>query len=86
MAKHTPGPWTYDEELEEVRSGEGAIADLMFSDNTSETNLANGVLMMAAPDLLAALRAASEVLVQDDCPMIYAQVQKALALAEGRTT
>lgn len=38
-----------------------------------------------AVDLLAALKAASEVLVQDDCPMIYAQVQAALAKAEGRT-
>lgn len=97
MAKHTPGPWIaapYSSVVGApiVAAGTGRIVGHTFYPHSKALPAAyvaecdaNRALLGAAPDLLAALKAASEVLVQDDCPMIYAQVQAALAKAEGRT-
>ena len=62
MAQHTPGPWGYDEEVGEIFRDDGdamprvATVDL---DNVGsfEQGLADGKLIAAGPELLAALKA-----------------------------
>jgi hypothetical protein len=54
---YTPGPWAYDVESEAVFVNDGDVAPniAFLSDNTSsDRNLADGMLIAAAPDLLAA--------------------------------
>lgn len=63
---HTPGPWAYDAESQEVfsddaRHGAGWIAFIKGNDGegrplTEPERLANARLIAAAPDLLDALR------------------------------
>lgn len=59
-AKHTPGPWAYDETVghvhraDDFRPQRDAIADTNANDLPEEEGDANGVLMAAAPDLAAA--------------------------------
>jgi hypothetical protein len=54
----TPGPWRYDVESEAVFYDDGDVCPnvAFMNDNTSGAqNLADGTLIAAAPDLLAAL-------------------------------
>lgn len=68
--KHTPGPWTYDREEAEIRpvdrSTRGAIgrfhAGRQDGGNDARPILADGRLMAAAPELLAACELALDYL------------------------
>jgi hypothetical protein len=54
--KHTPGPWTYEEEayhMDQVFGPKGLIAQVI---GDSAETCANAYLISAAPDLLAALK------------------------------
>jgi hypothetical protein len=51
MNKHTPGPWTLDDELEIYGDGK-EIARSVLGIGTWEENFANANLMAAAPELL----------------------------------
>jgi hypothetical protein len=54
---HTPGPWEFDYEAGEVSAPNGTVVlyPTMLPDETEE--VANGHLVAAAPDLLAACEA-----------------------------
>jgi hypothetical protein len=55
-AKHTPGPWEYNEQTKTIRSKkENFWLATMDSWDGSVNNAANARLIAAAPDLLAAL-------------------------------
>lgn len=61
MSKHTPGPWTYDEDASEILSGSEAsgwiwIADVAQSVPSGETQ-ANARLIAAAPRMYARIEA-----------------------------
>ena len=58
MSEHTDGPWWFDEEIAEVRSQGKRIAHIRLSVDAPVEYLANGNLIAAAPDLLAACKAA----------------------------
>lgn len=56
--KHTPGPWIYNHETNEVRTVDGyyiAYADV-DTPKYAEQEIANAKLIAAAPDLLVALK------------------------------
>src|ERR1700730_11744210 len=64
MAEHTPGPWRYVSGVIVADIPDGnlmrhnaAIADIMAAWKSSSAMHANGELIAAAPDLLAALQA-----------------------------
>jgi hypothetical protein len=79
--KHTPGPWTYDEDIQSVfanchnpNNGEFLIADmrgwgyLEHQPNGAEIQDANGRLISAAPELLEACHwALTELLFPEHC-------------------
>ena len=59
--KHTPGPWHYDDEFQEVRTN-GTLKDsgkdicsFNFADFDTSEDTANAVLCAAAPEMLEAL-------------------------------
>ena len=65
MSKHTPGPWEVFKEhnIRQVKTQRGVANCGGYAQNWDEDivyieNLANGVLIAAAPELLEALRAA----------------------------
>lgn len=66
--KHTPGPWTFDKDAEEItcekRRGMAAIATVEtgWAEPFESEQQANAHLIAAAPDLLAALREARRVI------------------------
>lgn len=68
--KHTPKPWVYNPETNEVRTLNGyyiAYADV-DTPKYAEQEIANAKLIAAAPDLLEAL-----MYVRDDLNMILGQ-------------
>lgn len=62
MANHTPAPWRYDVESAAVFYDDGDVRPniAFIEDNASDTDrdLADGLLIAAAPDLLLALQMA----------------------------
>ena len=96
--KHTPGPWTYEEEaysMERVFGPKGIIAQVI---GDSAETCANAYLIAAAPDLLAALFSVKvwlhffardvgtdreKTMVKAVTPVIQ-ELELALAKAEGR--
>ena len=58
---HTPGPWVLDSKVVLARGGTHAVAVVHGTDDHRE-NLANGRLIAAAPELLAALTRAVETM------------------------
>jgi len=87
MSKHTPGPW----EVDGYRVGHPVgkhgfdlVARILQTDNATE-DAANARLIAAAPDLLAACKAALE---SDDAPFaislpLETTLREAIAKAEG---
>lgn len=67
MSEHTPGPWQFNWDFTEVQTLVSSIplAKMLNDDelNDAEQAEANGVLMAAAPDLLAACQAALPVII-----------------------
>jgi len=61
-AKHTPGPWFYDEDFQLVETDDGQfLASMKFSQSPAVGAAeANGTLIAAAPDLLEALQELSK--------------------------
>lgn len=97
MASHTPGPWVLGECRRMTVGGFGfPVADkdgntpafvASWRDNAAEEGSANARLIAAAPDMLAALKAAErwmsgEGIATDALDMVRA----AIARAEGRTS
>lgn len=65
MTDHTPGPWHYGDnpygpKVSYVHSDEWLIAQVMNHKGERATDHANGHLLAAAPDLLAACEAIAE--------------------------
>jgi len=99
MTEHTPGPWGYDEELGEVfyddrdTTGKGVMPRIATIDLGNVAPfyqaLADGNLIAAAPDLLAAVRAIlfqtsqGAVFDRDAC---IAQARAAFNKATGKQT
>lgn len=94
-AQHTPGPWSVDGC--QIVADQGAVALGLYGDiEDPDQTTANIRLIAAAPDLLAALKAAEADIVawltngahtaaeiaEDD---VIRQVRAAIAKAEGRT-
>ncbi|MCW2242768.1 hypothetical protein [Azospirillum canadense] len=74
MSKHTPGPWTVEQEAADcpidIIGGNGAVLATVLGAQEqcqilSETQTANATLIAAAPDLLATLQKIAEVQVQN---------------------
>lgn len=94
---HTPGPWAYDEESQEVYSthenhGAGWIAFVRGNDSNNTPlpepqRLANACLIAAAPKLLEALKnmlACMEARDMDSMANAANDACKVVAKAEGR--
>src|SRR5262245_61192091 len=96
-AKHTPGPWTLSDvracgprKVEHWQTNENGhrwkrtvcvISDGNMAEGESE---ANECLLIAAPDLLVALKAAhDELLLHKDSPL-HLQITAAIAKAQGK--
>jgi len=88
---HTPGPWVLDSngpghEVVLARGGTHAVAAVQGTDDHLE-NLANGRLIVAAPDLLAAAKAAFVALpMAKHNDAINRALRDAIAKAEGQPT
>jgi hypothetical protein len=52
MSKHTPGPWTQEDDYAVVM-GKFRMTDLRYSGATTSEAIANAHLIAAAPELLA---------------------------------
>lgn len=86
MSKHTPGPWEVSEDDPcEIESADGRFVAMVLPapelnwDMNAERE-ANARLIAAAPDLLAALRAARGYVSQ---PKVLAAILSAIAKATG---
>lgn len=90
MSKHTPGPWTYDLPNCKVRAGNGKPVATVTMRPTDEDVDANGHLIAAAPDLLAAAQLGLEAMNLLPAPttrptvLAYDALRAAIAKAEGR--
>jgi hypothetical protein len=95
MAEHTPGPWAYDTESNEVFAtgdhyGAGWIARVEGNDSngtpfSEEMRLANARLIAAAPELLVALKYMLGNAEADGwSEMMLADARSAIAKPEGR--
>lgn len=62
---HTPGPWEYRDDQGQIFGPTFLVAELVAAD-TREQSSANGRLIAAAPDLLAALKALEIQAIQSD--------------------
>ena len=88
--KHTPGPWTYEEEayhMEQVFGPKGLIAQVV---GDSAETCANAILIAAAPDLLAALerllgstKRGNADDHEADCRCVIHEASAAIAKAKG---
>lgn len=86
-SKHTPGPWTYDED-HNIESPTGRVVSVGWTGYAGESGSgeiyeeADARLIAAAPDLLEALKA-----VRDECmgyvPNCANIIDAAIAKAEG---
>ena len=97
MSKHTPGPWVFEipdagPHMVPITTSEGRAVCLVWAANpvTREEGEATGNLISAAPDLLVALKAMTDMvtsLADADTfngGLIMRQAQRAIAKAEGR--
>lgn len=81
-----PGPWQFDEdgELLVANDAEKAIAEIIFTNDTSGLeDTFNAALIMSAPDLLSALQHLVEVYDSEDGKQ-YTTTSKREALAKAR--
>ena len=79
MSKHSPGPWLVDDDTGVIFSGtgSGAVAMAPYPQNRA----ANARLIAAAPDMLAALKAASRI--RNGWPEVFDLIDAAIAKATG---
>ena len=88
-AKHTPGPWTYDDRWSQVldQSGRRILLTgvaLTTGNHPSKTEAeANDRLIAAAPDLLAELKSLVSALENVVAPIVLVGAKAAIAKAEG---
>ena len=89
MTEHTPGPWRLVKDNSRpmglsVRLKEAAGPKILGVIHTGDDEyLANASLIASAPDLLAALKVASELLDRND--IRRPEIDAAIAKAEGRS-
>jgi hypothetical protein len=85
---HTSGPWRFTT-YGEVLANDGSYV-VINDDSQSIADDANGYLIAAAPQLLAALSAAYDMLremlgtCEPDCTCVLHEIEAAFAKAEGR--
>ena len=92
MNKHTPGPWQYSFEGGTVafivETDGTTVAKLSVTENSTAHSAlpANARLIAAAPDLLAALKAAVDLMEQEDFATLtlVPKFRAAIAKAEGK--
>ena len=96
MTTHTPGPWSVDSESGNDGEAEVIVAASRticwtadtFDDDEgaviTDEDRANGKLIAASPDLLAALKNALAEIWMDDDPAWAEGARAAIAKAEGR--
>lgn len=93
LPQHTPGPWRYDPEFGEVVAGEASIPIPPTGLSVERAHIvaesvtrSNGLLIAAAPDLLAALKEITTSLAWVDTSetSILARAVAAIAKAQGR--
>ena len=79
MSKHTPGPWTYQEESDaytHIVRGPNNYFITQLSQDTSGRSEADARLIAAAPELLEACKAIAELLPQ---PLTATRIGEILA-------
>lgn len=88
-AKHTPGPWTDDFDLGHVDGANGEIV-CYLARGPSEESRANGRIISAAPEMVAALEHAIAIFLEDDTlgnsvdyNDVRSQIAEALRKARG---
>lgn len=81
MSSHTPGPWYW--RGERIESGSGSCGDDFIAkiNDVSLQRQENARLITAAPDMLAALRLANEVLAAAGLKETQAVIADAITLA-----
>ena len=84
MSKHTPGPWVVDAaQYGYIITAKGGAYDIaVVRDIGNEDNKANARLIAAAPELLAALKRATDLLARYDHDDAWRQARAAIAEAE----
>lgn len=82
MAAHIPGPWTV--ESADWPDDEPGIVRYYVRHDPPEIGMANAQLIAAAPDLLAAARAALNDRMYKEWPQVADLLIAAIAKAEGR--
>lgn len=83
-AKHTPGPWEKFEDKNGVVRVGGAEHSVASINNPFLDNEANARLIATAPELLEALKEASNQLTSDGhCPALIASIDAVIAKATG---
>jgi hypothetical protein len=91
MAGFTPGPWVYDDDTATVDTALGVAVAGINDEDGSDTCWANGHIVAAAPELLAALHIARHYVAiapASGIDNVYADlaiVDRAIAKAEGRS-
>jgi len=93
MSKHTPGPWTANEEFDDGESlgiaiTAGRLGQVVRVFDVGQKGFANAALIAAAPDLLAVLREAFRAFSHDDDGPVWAdstiaKARAAIAKATG---
>ena len=88
--KHTPGPWVIDKDSHHINirpEGQGyllATIATFWAETEENTHEANARLIAAAPDLLAALEQANEMLKYiGGCQDTVDKASKAISKAKG---
>jgi hypothetical protein len=87
MSQHTAGPWSVGETRHKydliIRNSENdPVASVFLAGYGPQTGAANARLIAAAPEMLAALKAAQEILERNG--IVRSEVEAAIAKAEGR--
>jgi hypothetical protein len=92
MSKHTPGPWTANEEFDDGESLgiaiTGRLGQVVRVFDVGQEGFANAALIAAAPDLLSVLREAFRAFSHDDDGPVWAdstiaKARAAIAKATG---
>ena len=87
MSKHTPGPWTAEQDPNSIMSDEWCIGAQGQIDMVAVCSERDARLIAAAPDLLAALKTVVANAPDPYCAItryIDAQCRAAIAKAEGK--
>ena len=91
MIEFTPGPWrtqlTTDGQAVRIFADSVYLGSICNTDFTVSQSFTNATLMAAAPDLLAALIFAKQMMIANDLdlPNTFEVIDEAIAKAKGET-